>query len=373
MKHIDNIVLAFDSFKGSASSAEIAEAAREAIAVLLPHCKVSTFVVADGGEGTTEAIARQLSAHPVSCRVHDPLMRAIDATYYIADDDLAIMEMAAAAGLTLIAANERNPLVASTFGVGEMITDALNHGCRRFILGIGGSATNDAGVGMLSALGFSFRDINGHPTFRLADVVDVVTDDVDSRLAQSDFVVACDVLNPFYGSDGAACVYAPQKGASPADVVKLDAALRRFAGMVSRRCGIDLQNLPGSGAAGGLGGALAAFLGAELKRGINVVLDIAGFDDALASAQLLITGEGRIDDQTAMGKALGGIVARAHKVGVPVVAIAGSVDHSVSALFDAALSIQNHPMALSDAINKTVTLQNVRTTVSQIIRLLSIP
>lgn len=372
-KPIDKIILAFDSFKGSASSGEVAEAARRAIVALLPHCRVLTVPIADGGEGTVEAICRHRATHAVWCTTHDPLMNELKASYHISSDgQTAIMEMAAASGLPLVPIGQRNPLLTTTYGTGEMMADAIAHGCRTIVMGIGGSATNDAGIGALRALGFRFVDNRGADTTTLSQIARIDESKVPPQVADCKFYIICDVNNPFYGKHGAAYVYAPQKGADDAMVELLDNGLRNFAAIVRRDKGIDLQQVAGSGAAGGMGGGLYALLRATLMPGVDTLLEITGFRQMLAGTSLVITGEGRIDSQTAMGKALGGIVRVAHASGVPVIAIGGSVadDDATRAIgFDALLSIQSGPIAETEAMRKETTLRNVARTVEQIIRI----
>lgn len=369
------IILAFDSFKGSAASQQIAESASGAILEYIPDCEIVTVPIADGGEGTTVAICSNIDTVKVECNVTDPLKNKIKVDYNItADGKVAIMEMAAASGLPLVPADKRNPRIATSFGTGEMIKDAVQRGCRKILLGIGGSATNDAGVGMLAALGFRFLDEKGNETFDLQQIESFDCSGVVKELKNVKFDVICDVTNPFYGENGAACVFAPQKGASPEDVEYLDKGLKHFAEVVKRDSGIDLQTVSGSGAAGGMGGGLYAFLNAELMPGIDAVLNMLNFDAALDGASLVLTGEGKIDRQTAeMGKALAGILERAKKVDVPVAVIAGAVENvdELNRLgFTAVLSIQSKPVSLDEAMKTEVTLENVRKTVSQIVRLM---
>lgn len=369
------IILAFDSFKGSAASQQIAESASGAILEYIPDCEIVTVPIADGGEGTTVAICSNIDTVKVECNVTDPLKNKIKVDYNItADGKVAIMEMAAASGLPLVPADKRNPRIATSFGTGEMIKDAVQRGCRKILLGIGGSATNDAGVGMLAALGFRFLDEKGNETFDLQQIESFDCSGVVKELKNVKFDVICDVTNPFYGENGAACVFAPQKGASPEDVEYLDKGLKHFAEVVKRDSGIDLQTVSGSGAAGGMGGGLYAFLNAELMPGIDAVLNMLNFDAALDGASLVLTGEGKIDRQTAeMGKALAGILERAKKVDVPVAVIAGAVENvdELNRLgFTAVLSIQSKPVSLDEAMKTEITLENVRKTVSQIVRLM---
>lgn len=325
------IVVACDSFKGCLSSLQVADACGRGILSVMPSCEVVKVAIADGGEGTASALVRAMNARMVSCQVHDPLMRPLSASYGLSADGLtAVIEMASAAGLALLSPAERNPLVASTFGVGEMIADACARGCRRFLIGIGGSATCDGGMGMMQALGVRFLDASGTViapgSGRLDSVRSVDRSGLLPCLRGASFSVACDVSAPLFGPSGSARVFAPQKGASPADVELLDSALRNLASVAGSELGRSLSDEPGAGAAGGLGWALSAFLGASLVPGIDLVLDAVGFSDMIKGAHLVITGEGCLDSQTLMGKAPSGVLAVARREGVPVLAIGGKVD-----------------------------------------------
>lgn len=372
------IILAFDSFKGSAGSLEIAGAARKGILKECPHCNIVSFPIADGGEGTTEAICTGLEVNQVTCIAHDPLMNPIEVTYGITrDGTTAILEMASASGLPLVPDALRNPMNTSTYGTGEIIRDALQKGCRRFILGIGGSATNDAGIGMLSALGIRFLDESGNTLKPIgSNLIRIVTIDDSSlhpALQETTFTIACDVNNPFYGPQGAAFVYAPQKGASPEEVISLDEGLRHYAGILRDQKGVDIAILPGAGAAGGMGGGLLPFLRATLKPGIDAILDILHFEESLLEADLIITGEGKLDAQTGMGKALGGILQMAQERNVPVIALGGAVEATAQLNemgFTAILPIQPTPVSLDRAMKKEFTLDNVERTVTQLVRII---
>lgn len=372
------IILAFDSFKGSAGSLEIANAARKGILKECPHCHVVSFPIADGGEGTTEAICTGLAVNQEICTAHDPLMNPIDVTYGITQDGTtAILEMASASGLPLVPEALRNPLNTSTYGTGEMIQDALQKGCRRFILGIGGSSTNDAGIGMLSALGVRFLDESGKSLKPVGSSLIRITTIDDSSLhpalEEATFTIACDVNNPFYGPQGAAFVYAPQKGASPEEVIALDEGLRHYAGILLKQKGVDIAAIPGAGAAGGMGGGLLPFLRATLKPGIDAILDILHFEESLQEADLIFTGEGKLDVQTGMGKALGGILRMAQARNTPVIALGGGVEasaHLNEMGFTAVLPIQPAPVSLERAMQKEFTLDNIERTVAQLIRII---
>jgi glycerate kinase len=305
-------------------------------------------------------------------------MYPIQATYGILGDGrTAIIEMASASGLTLIPLEQRNPEVTSTYGVGELIRDALRRGCDRFFVGIGGSATNDAGIGMLRALGYRFLDEDGrelaHGGRSLSFVRKIDTTDVPPELSRAGFTVACDVTNPFSGPEGAACVFARQKGADDAMIRRLDEGLRHFARCLIDNGLPDIDSVPGAGAAGGLGGSFLAFLRAVLKPGIHMVLDALRFDDLIRGADIIITGEGKLDRQTLMGKTPVGVLEAGQRQGIPVIAIGGMVEDIEllnEAGFLAVFSIQPGPVALSEAMEPNFALRNIERIVEQVIRLL---
>lgn len=371
------IVLAFDSFKGSATSAEVAAAAARGIREVFPAAEIAVVPVADGGEGTVAAISAATATRTVECTVSGPAGEAVNASYAItADGTTAVMEMAAAAGLTLLPEHMRNPLDTNTAGVGQMVRHAIGAGCRSIIMGLGGSATNDAATGMLAALGVRFLDAGGNtlaPCGRnLERIARIDTSGLLPALAGVRFTLACDVRNPFCGPDGAACVFAPQKGATPRAVRQLDEGMRAYAGVILRSTGMDITDIPGAGAAGGMAGGLLPFLNAEIKSGIDTVLDAIGFSDTLAGADLVLTGEGRIDSQSAMGKAVGGILCRASARHIPVVALAGDVRAASLPGLTAAFSIQQGPTTLAEAMNPTTTLRNITLTTRQILQLMKV-
>lgn len=294
------IVIACDSYKGCLSSSEVAGAAAKGVAEVYPDCEIVRLAVADGGEGTVDALVETLGGHLEWAEVSDPLGRPVKAAYGIAGD-LAIIESAAACGLTLLSKEERNPLITTTKGLGELILAAIDHGCRRFLVGLGGSATNDGGMGMISADGFL------------------------ERARGLSFTVACDVDTPYIGAHGASRVFGPQKGASEEDVEILEERLRGYALKILKDTGIDVSDMVGAGAAGGLGGAFRAYLGAELKRGVDLVLDQIGFDNIIDGADLVITGEGCSDYQTLKGKTASGVLERAKRKGIPVMLVSGAI------------------------------------------------
>ena len=290
----------------------------------------------------------------------------------------AVMEMSAASGLPLLTAQERNPLKTTTYGTGEMIADAFGRGCREFLIGIGGSATNDAGVGMLRALGFRFLDAEGAELVGGGDILEHIYSIDDSgalpSLREATFSVACDVTNPLYGPEGAAYVFAPQKGADEAMVERLDAGLKNFAEVVKRYNGEDIATLRGAGAAGGLGGGFKALLGARLERGVDMVLEAIRFADIINGCDLVVTGEGRLDCQTMMGKTPSGVLQMAKNQGVPCVAIGGAIEKCKEleqSGFDVILSVTPENMPLAQAMQREVAMANVERTAEQIARLLS--
>lgn len=327
------IVVASDSFKGSLSSEEIASIVAEAAGEIFPDCETVCLEMADGGEGTIDALCSTLDGTRVEVTVNDPLGRPVVSEYAVVEipgEELtAVIEMSKVSGLTLVPTDLRNPLHTSTFGTGELILDALGRGCRHFLIGIGGSATNDGGTGMLAALGWRFLDSSGNELppigASLGKILAISSEGRDRRLDGCTFVTACDVDNPFCGPDGAACVFAPQKGANPEEVKVLDDGLCSFASVIRDSTGVDVKDLPGAGAAGGLGGALKAFLCAELVPGAEMVLDAIGFDSMAEGADLVITGEGRMDSQTLKGKAPLCVLRHSLRLGIPTVALTGIV------------------------------------------------
>lgn len=372
------IILAFDSFKGSLSSEQTARCASSAIARVFPRCEVIATVVADGGEGTTEAIIRALGGQRRTVQVHDPLMRPIEASYGVVDNGrTAVLEMAAAAGLTLVEPGERNPWITSTFGVGEMIARALQEGCRHFLIGIGGSATNDAGCGLMRALGFRFLDADGlelDGTGASLERIAAIDDrNVMKELREAEFTVACDVDNPLYGPQGAARIFARQKGADPQMIERLDAGLRNFAAVVERHTGLDFAQTPGAGAAGGLGGGLLALLHARLCPGIEMLLEAMHFDRLIAGADLILTGEGRIDHQTLHGKVPCGVLQAGRRQQIPVIALGGAVENPRDLTdngFAAVFPIVPGPVTLEEAMREECAARNLENTVEQILRTL---
>ena len=368
------IVIASDSFKGSMSSLDVATAASAGVIEVYPDSEIVSVNVADGGEGTVEAIVDALGGEIVKVKVSDPLGREIE-TYYGIAGETAILEMAAASGLPLLTVEERNPWATSTLGTGEMIMDAIARGCRKFLVGIGGSATNDAGVGMLQAMGFRFYDANGELITQgcggmLGSIARIDDSLVSAAVKESQFTVACDVDTPFCGPEGAAPVFAPQKGADAAMVKCLDEGMASFAKVITEKYAIDIVPVAGAGAAGGMGGAFRAFLGATLKKGIDMVLDAIDFDTTIQGANLVITGEGKVDFQTAKGKTAAGVLNRAKQQHIPVVAIGGCVemcDSLVQMGFAGIYPILEEKVPLEIAMQRDFAMNNVRKTVARIV------
>ena len=372
----NKVVVASDSFKGSLTSLEVAQSAARAVKEAYPSCEVVEVNVADGGEGTMDALQQTLGGRKVILEVSDPLGRPVNASYVILEDaNTAVLEMSAASGLPLLAPEERNPSKTSTLGTGELIRDALDKGCRKFLVGIGGSATNDAGMGMLHALGYRFKDASGAELAPVGgSMIKVASIDMSGRhaaLSEAQFIVACDVKAPLYGPEGAAYVFAPQKGADKDMVEALDMGLRHFAEVSAAATGIDCSSFEGSGAAGGLGFAFRQFLGARLERGVEMVLDAIHFDDILKGADLVITGEGRVDSQTLTGKTPFGVAQRALRQGIPVVAIGGSVtldpNQAQIAGFKDVLQVTPEGMPLSEAMKPEVAADNVYHTIKSLL------
>lgn len=324
------ITLAFDSFKGSLSSDEVSDAFQEGLLEVLPYCTIKKVSIADGGEGTAEALLRSLNGEWVETQVSDPLDRPINARYGIIDRGrTAIIELAEASGLTLLNEEERNPMKTSTFGTGQLMVHAIKRGCTKLLLGIGGSATNDGGTGMLRAMGFRFMDKEEQELVGGGEILEKITRIDDSQampeIHNTQFVVACDVTNPLYGPEGAAHVFAPQKGATYTIVETLDCGLRNYAKAILRFNGKDVAHTAGGGAAGGSGAGLLALLDARLERGIDFILEAMHFEETIQGSSLVVTGEGCIDRQTVMGKAPSGVLRKASSQGIPCIAIGGRI------------------------------------------------
>lgn len=372
------IVIATDSWKGCLNSQEAGEALRQGIRNIYPSCEVVLIPVADGGEGLLEALLPVFQGHAVTTRAHNPLMQPITTSYVIsADGQTALIEMAQICGLTLISPDQRNPMKTTTFGLGELIREALEKGCRRFIIGIGGSATNDGGLGMLQALGVRVLDRHGKTLGQggaiLQEVADIDTSQLHPALSEATFTIACDVDNPFYGNRGATRVYASQKGATPAMIEELEKGMHSLAEVMARTNGQKIAQTPGAGAAGGIGGAFLAFTHARLTPGIELILKELQFSEQIKDADLIITGEGRADAQTSMGKVAYGVLQEGRKQNIPVVLICGAIEENpalYAAGFSGIFSISPGPTSLEQALRPDFARYNLQRLASQLCRLL---
>jgi glycerate kinase len=373
------VLIAIDSFKGSISSINGSEAISLGIKDVYRDAEILTLPLADGGEGTVEALVEATGGQFIHKEVTGPLNEKAEAVYGIlGNENTAVIEVAAACGLPLVPDEKRNPLVTTTYGVGELICDAIEKGCREFVIGLGGSATNDAGIGMLQALGFSFLNIHGKEVGlggkELQSIRSIGAAKIHPLLKECTFRVACDVNNPLYGPNGAAHIFAPQKGASPEMVKTLDEGLEHFARVVSGELDMDIHHITGAGAAGGLGAAFAGFLNARLQSGIQLVLDIIKLEENMQGVNFVITGEGKLDGQTSMGKAPLGVAELAHKHGIPVIALAGGVTEETEALNELGItsyfSIVPAPMPLEEAMDRRIAFHNLRLTTKQLFRLI---
>lgn len=373
------VVIAIDSLKGSLSSMEAGTAIKDGILAAKPDAEVIVKPLADGGEGTTDALIEGMNGERIDLTVTGPMHTPVDAYYgYLKDTNTAVMEMASAAGITLVPDSEKNPLLATSYGVGEMINDAIQRGCRNFIIGIGGSVTNDGGIGMLKALGVRFLDENGEDAGEggqaLAKVARIDVSGMNPLLKECHIQVACDVNNPLCGENGSTYVYGPQKGVTEDMKKTLDEAMAHFARVTSETLENDYMNTPGAGAAGGLGYAFLAYTSAALTPGIELILDAVGLEEELSGADVVVTGEGRLDFQTAMGKAPVGVARLAKKYNAKVIAFAGSVTKEATACnkegIDAFFPILRSVCTLAEAMDPVAARNNMTATVEQVFRLL---
>ena len=374
------ITVAIDSMKGSLSTFQSGDAIKEGICRVIPDAEVTVCPIADGGEGTVDAIVAATGGEWIEKSVKNPLGHPILAKYGVnRQTKTAIIEMAAASGITLISEEERNPLHTTTYGVGEMIYDAIQRGCRKFVIGIGGSATNDGGIGMLQALGFEFLDENGKQVSfganGLSKIVKIRTENMVKELSKCTFSVACDVTNPLCGELGASAVYGPQKGATPEMVQQMDAWLETYANLTKQVFPSSDKNYPGAGAAGGLGFAFLSYLNAQLESGINLVIQETGLAEKIMGADYVITGEGRLDGQSYQGKAPIGVAKLAKQHGKTVIAFSGCVtddakicnQHGIDAFFP----IVRTPCSLAEAMDETNAYRNLSDTAEQVFRLIT--
>ena len=354
------IVIAPDSFKGSCSAVEVANSIEEGIKRVDADCETVKIPIADGGEGTVEALVLSTGGELKEKEVIGPLGDIVKARYGILKNGAAVVELAAASGLPLIPEKSRNPLNTTTYGTGQLILAAVEDGCKKIVVGLGGSATNDGGMGIAQAFGVSFLDQEGNELGwgggQLDKLNRVETENVDQRLKEIEIIIACDVTNPLCGPNGASYIYGPQKGGTPEMVETLDKNLNHYAEVISRQLHIDVKGIPGAGAAGGSAIPLLLFTNARIESGINVILDVTEIDKHFQNADLVITGEGRIDSQSIFGKVPVGVAARAKQYNLPVLAIAGGIGKGAESCYqygiDSIMSIMNRPMPLSEAMEK---------------------
>ena len=353
------IVIAPQGFKGNLSALQVAQAIVSGIKRVLPDAVTTIKPMADGGEGTVQALVDATGGKIMTKEVTGPLGGRVTAHWGLLSDKVTgVIEMAAASGLPLVPPEKRNPLVATTYGTGELILAALESGCRKLIIGIGGSATNDGGAGMAQALGAGLLDSTGADLpsggAALANLEHIDVNNLDSRLADCEVLLACDVTNPLCGAQGASAVYGPQKGATPQMVAQLDAALAHYADVIQRDLGVKVKDIPGAGAAGGLGAGLIVFLKAKAMPGIDIVIQATSLVEELKDADLVFTAEGRLDSQTAHGKVPTGVAKKAKEFGLPVIAIAGEILDDYHVVYehgiDAVLSIAPGPISLSQSM-----------------------
>ncbi|MBU9711173.1 glycerate kinase [Evansella tamaricis] len=355
------VVLAPDSFKGALSAKDICASLEQGIKHSIPHAIVQSIPMADGGEGTVENMVEATNGRIIVKEVMGPLKNKVNASYGIVDNKTVIIEVAEASGLTLISEEQRNPMITTSYGTGELIKDALDKGFRRFIIGLGGSATNDAGVGILKALGMKFYSEKMLPLAdgggSLGDLKYIDDTNLDPRIKDATFMVACDVDNPFCGDNGASVIFGPQKGATCGMVEKLDQNLNHFAEVILNHTGEEVRSIKGGGAAGGIGAIFVTFFNATLQSGIELVMKEVKFEEKIANASLIITGEGKLDRQTLSGKVIMGVTTAARKKNVPVIALCGQLDLSREEINKlgllAAFSIIQRPCDLKEAFQHT--------------------
>ena len=373
------VVVAIDSLKGSLTSLEAGEAIQEGILRAIPDAEVIVRPLADGGEGTVEALTRGMNGRYEKITVTDPLGRPTDAVYGILEDShTAILEMSAAAGITLIDAKDRNPMNTTTYGVGEMIKDAIGKGCRHFFIGIGGSATNDGGIGMLQALGYGMLDTEGKQVSLgakgLAELVSITDEDVLPELKKCTFQIACDVKNPLCGEKGCSAVFGPQKGATPDMIAQMDRWLDKYALLTANRYKKADSQYPGTGAAGGMGFAFLSYMNAELRSGVQIVLEETKLEEYVKDADIVVTGEGCLDGQSVMGKAPIGVAVLAKKHHKKVIAFAGCVTEDAKVCnqngMDAFFPILRNVVTREEAMQAENARRNMTDTAEQVFRLI---
>ncbi|WP_085994223.1 glycerate kinase [Oceanobacillus senegalensis] len=367
-----NVLVAMDSLKGSISSKEANLAIKQGLQNA-GSFSVRTIPIADGGEGTVEALVEATNGQYFNKMVTGPLGDPVKARYGIlGNEHVAVIEIAEACGLPLLVNSEKNPLGATSYGVGELILDAIENGCNQFIVGLGGSATTDAGLGMLQALGYQFFNddgglVNEHGGAALTTIHHIDDSNVPDQVRECHFQVACDVTNPLYGENGAAYIFGPQKGANENEMIQLDDGLRHFASVVSQQFDCPLQMIEGAGAAGGLGAAFSSFLKGKLVPGVTLILQTIGLEETLREVDFVITGEGKLDHQTSMGKAPAGIAAIAKSHNIPVITLAGDISSALpQSGMNAFFTIVPGPMTLEQAMNTEIARKNLERTAEQI-------
>jgi glycerate kinase len=371
------ILLCPDSFKGSLSSIEVCENIKKGFQRCTQEIEIVEKPVADGGEGTIEALYYGLKGKIIKIEITGPLWGKLNAQYLILNDQkTAIIEMAQAAGFNLIPPKDRNPRKTTTFGVGELVNDAVKNGCKKVILAIGGSATNDGGMGALAALGVKFHDENqkllpgmGENLYKIQSID---TEDIEKEMSEVEILIASDVKNPLFGPEGAASVYAPQKGANEEDVLFLDKGLIHFSQMIKEKTGKEVESLPGSGAAGGIGAGFCGFFNARITSGIQLIMELLRFEEEIASCHLVISGEGRIDRQTLYGKVISGIFELCQKHNKPLILLAGKIEEEAYSIYGdkvlALFSIVNGPINENEAFLKaSYLLENVSYNIAKLI------
>ncbi|HIF84816.1 MAG TPA: glycerate kinase [Flavobacteriaceae bacterium] len=354
------ILVAPDSFKESLSAIQVAEAISKGVLKIIPNAEIIKTPISDGGEGLLDALVNDKNGKIITVKVYDPLYRSIAAEYGILNEGTtAVIEMAKASGLELLKEQEKNPDITSSYGTGQLILDALDRGCQKIIIGIGGSATNDGGMGMVKALGGKFINKEGVELTEgggaLGELSSIDLTNFDKRISNCKIVVACDVTNKLTGENGASFVYGAQKGGSKEQLEFLDKNLEHYAAIIRNHLGIEIENINGAGAGGGMGAGLIAFLNAELKSGIDLILETLEIKKHIKNIDLIITGEGKIDKQTLQGKTILGIAALAKEYHVPVIAITGKIGDNIDEIYKLGItsifSIVNKPMKLEEAIN----------------------
>lgn len=358
------VVIAIDSFKGCCTTFEAADAVERGLRYYRDDIETVKVPIADGGEGTVDTLVKSLNGKYIEVEVLNPIGRKLKAKYGILPGHIAVIEMAAASGLPLLSKDEYNPLVTTTYGTGQLIKDALDKKCHTIYVGLGGSATNDGGTGMAQALGVSFKDSNGEEIGfgggELSKITTIDISNLDTRIQDTSFVLLSDVTNPLCGDNGASAIYGPQKGADTETIKVLDNNLRNFAKLVEKQFSIDVLNKPGSGAAGGLAASLFAFCNATFSAGVEKVINLIDLESHISDADLVITGEGRIDYQTINGKVPVGVARKAKKYGVPVIAIVGTIGEGAESVYshgvDGIVDIISEPLSLEKALREGISL-----------------